>query len=144
MARVEVTLVVNRRRLVAEIAGRNSQVILWIERNIIDAIQRRAQQFAPIDRGVLRSDIQSERIDAGTITPSWRVGNTRRTPYSKWVHEGTGVFGPRGAPIVPKNGPYLVFKSRRTGDLVFAKSVQGQKPQPYLRAALESVFGGLG
>jgi hypothetical protein len=53
--------------------------------------------------------------------------------HAKWVHNGTGIYGPHGSPIVPTHKPYLVF---RINDRIFRKkSVLGQPAQPFLLQA---------
>lgn len=65
------------------------------------------------------SSLSSDTIEVGT--------NVR---YARWLQEGTGIYGPSGEPIRPKNGKVLSFMlgNRR----VFAKSVKGTPPRPYL------------
>ena len=53
--------------------------------------------------------------------------------YAKWVHTGTGIYGPYKTPIVPRTAPLLVFKYK--GRSWGLKSVKGQKAQPFLREA---------
>lgn len=53
--------------------------------------------------------------------------------YSGFVHEGTGIFGPLGMPIFPKEKKALWWP----GAAHPVKMVRGQKPQPFLRDALE-------
>jgi len=53
--------------------------------------------------------------------------------HAKWVHEGTGIYGPAHHPIVPRVKPFLVF--RWHGRRFEKKSVKGQKPQPFLTEA---------
>jgi hypothetical protein len=55
--------------------------------------------------------------------------------YPLWVHEGTGIYGHFHRAITPRRRKYMVFVGR-TG-LVFAKSIRGQKPQPYMRHGYE-------
>jgi hypothetical protein len=58
--------------------------------------------------------------------------------HAKWVHEGTGLFGPYHTPIVPKKpGGFLVFYWH--GRKWVKRSVKGQKPQPFLTEAFEYV-----
>jgi hypothetical protein len=55
--------------------------------------------------------------------------------YPLFVHEGTGLFGRLHRVITPRRARYMVFRGR-TG-LVVARSVRGQRPQPYMREAYE-------
>ena len=58
-------------------------------------------------------------------------------PHAKWVHGGTGIFGPYKSPIVPRRAEYLVFYWH--GRKWRKKSVRGQRPQPFLTEAFEYV-----
>lgn len=53
--------------------------------------------------------------------------------YARWVHEGTGIYGPFHAPITPTVSPFLRF--RWHGRRFKKKSVRGQNPQPFLTKA---------
>lgn len=63
--------------------------------------------------------------------------------HAKWVHDGTGVYGPTGNPITARNPDgYMVFHKSRwpTAKILVRthyrfKSVQGQPAQPYLDQA---------
>jgi hypothetical protein len=54
--------------------------------------------------------------------------------HAKWVHNGTGIYGPHKSPIVPTHKPYLVFRGR-TGAKIVTRSVRGQQAQPFLLQA---------
>lgn len=56
--------------------------------------------------------------------------------YAKYVEFGTGIYGPNKAPITPKNGKFLAFKSK--GSWVFTKSVKGSKPNPFVERTVEN------
>lgn len=68
-----------------------------------------------------------------TIIDEGVMMELRSTFYWKYLMYGTGVFGPRGAPIVPINGQWLVFPVEGGGlyaagrevNTAFARSVQG-------------------
>lgn len=51
-------------------------------------------------------------------------------PYARMLQEGTGIYGPKGTPIVPINGKFLVFTIG--GQLVFARSVKGTPPRRFV------------
>lgn len=57
--------------------------------------------------------------------------------HAKWVHQGTGLYGPYHSPIVPVRAPRLVFYWH--GRKWRKRSVRGQKPQPFLDQAYEYV-----
>jgi hypothetical protein len=88
----------------------------------------------------------------GSLARSIRVGNvsedraqvvaggSRNVGYARYVEQGTGLYGPRHARIVPKRAKVLSWVgggSRLTGRgkgsrRIFARSVAGRKATPYL------------
>lgn len=54
--------------------------------------------------------------------------------HARFVHEGTGVYGPTGLPIQPKTRSVLKF--RVGGVTIFSPSVRGQRGTHFLRDAL--------
>lgn len=77
-------------------------------------------------------DVSRATRGAGGRFTGSRPGSRR---YPLWVHEGTGIYGRLHRLIRPKRAKVMVFVGR-TG-LVFAKTVRGQRPQPYLREGFE-------
>ncbi len=69
------------------------------------------------------SDNDFEQISGG-----YRVGTN--IAYAGYVQEGTGIYGPRGTPITPQSGQYLVFTAN--GRQYFMRSVRGAPARPYL------------
>lgn len=53
--------------------------------------------------------------------------------HAKWVHNGTGIYGPHKSPIVPRVKQFLVFQGK-FGKIV-TPSVRGQPAQPFLLQA---------
>lgn len=102
-------------------------------------VERKAKRLVPVDHGILRNSITTELvIRKGPVA---RIGTNVK--YALFVHEGTGIYGPRGVPITPKKSKVLVFTSAKTKKLVFARSVKGMKGTPYLRNALIAVVGSM-
>lgn len=99
-------------------------------------VARIARTLAPVGatRG-LKGGIEQEVVVGGSAGYKGRVISTQK--YSAAVELGSGIHGRTGAPIRPKNGKFLVFRARG-GGLIFAKSVQGQKAQPFLRPAIQA------
>lgn len=93
-----------------------------------------------VDTGDLRSSVQVQlRAIAGA--PIVRIGSGKR--YARWVHDGTGVYGPKKLPITPKTGKVLVFPSKKYGakkgkfrGKVVVRSVKGIRRNQYLKDAL--------
>lgn len=50
--------------------------------------------------------------------------------YPRALQEGTGIYGPSGQPITPKDGKYLVFQLN--GRTIFTRSVKGSPGRPFL------------
>lgn len=50
--------------------------------------------------------------------------------YAIFVHEGTGIYGPLGVPIVPKKANMLYWED--SAGKHFSKSVKGQRPNPFM------------
>lgn len=56
--------------------------------------------------------------------------------YAVFQHEGTGIYGPKGRPIRPKNKPLLAWKDPDTGKWIFAKEVRGTPAKKFLTRAI--------
>jgi phage gpG-like protein len=128
MATVRVVLNENASRSVA-LAAANEDLKLRANR-VLNA----ARRLAPVDRGQLRASLTVEYAN-GPGGPIARIGSN--LPYAIFVHEGTGLFGPRGMPITPKRGRFLVFTPRGASKPVFARSVRGMPGRPFLLQALK-------
>jgi len=65
--------------------------------------------------------------------------------YAKWVHEGTGIYGPYGVPVrtgrlmrIPGPSPRILRRNRKGPTLV--RSHRGQRSNPWLLRAAEPHF----
>jgi hypothetical protein len=86
--------------------------------------------------------------------PGFVVGViTFRARHALWVHEGTGIFGPRRRAIRARGGGLLKFRSgsgrlsgsqrlsgRFNGGYTYTRSVRGQPGKPFLVWALRWVM----
>jgi len=95
-----------------------------------------------VDTGRLRSSISTKLLTvSGDLTV--RVGTAVR--YAAWVHDGTGLYGPRHQYIVPVNKKVLRWKQRkashyvktRNGYVYTARS-SGMRPNPFMKNALSA------
>jgi hypothetical protein len=115
-------------------------------------VQARARRNAKARTGRLRGSIEVAsvpRVVSGVTTFAIIVGSN--LDYAKWVHDGTGIYGPRHTLIRPKSSQYLVFPARRLGvtlkgskrkpRMVFTPQVKGQHPNPFLKDALRAARG---
>ena len=109
-------------------------------------VQNAGRRRAPVDEGTLRNSIEYV-VDVRPASTHVTVGSP--LPYARYIHEGTGIYGPKGTPITPVTRQVLKFQvkgstgKRRGKDAqwVFAKSVKGIKPNPFLVDALVDVMG---
>ena len=99
-----------------------------------------AKERAGFRTGNLRRNITHDRAE---ITPmgdiEGRVGVRRTAPYGLWHHEGTGNFGRYHRAIRPSVGNVLVWRHYPSGRTVFARSVVGQRANPFIREAFDNV-----
>src|SRR5579875_2612957 len=117
---------------------------------VTNAVRNEAVRRCPRDEGHLAASLEA----TVTAEPGRVVGRVgTNLDYAMYVHEGTGLYGPRGQVIRPVSAKVLVFRPSRgaggvrlantmavsqRGPMVFAAFVRGQKPQPFLREALEA------
>jgi hypothetical protein len=115
---------------------------------LLELAEQKAKAEAPVRTGRLSGS------SGGRGGISWKInehgdridGNLNATAlnpetgenYALFVHEGTGIFGPKKKRITPKNGQALKFKIG--GETIFAKSTKGQKPNPFLKRGFEEAM----
>lgn len=111
-----------------------------------------AKARAPYRKGDLRRAIFWEPSSDPSMPASAVVVPTiNGVPYGLFVHEGTGIYGPRGAPIRPVRASVLRFEvpgglrptksgkyRRGPSQVVYAPEVRGTPPDPFLLDAFES------
>lgn len=91
-----------------------------------------------IDTGQTRSSVNTRMVTYKTF-PAARVGSPLRK--AALIHGGTGIYGPRRQPIRPKRAKVLRFKPKGSRRVIYAKSVKGMKPNPFLSDALPAARG---
>lgn len=92
-----------------------------------------------IDNGLLRASIATQ---LGTRHGELAVRIGTGVYYARWVHDGTGIYGPRGRKITPRTATHLVFRWKKMGNkLMIVKSVKGMPANPFLKAALPYADG---
>jgi len=101
---------------------------------VTDHIEGEARDQAPVRTGNLRHSITSRTTGIGFRAH----GEVRATaPYARYVHQGTGLFGPHHRKIVPREKKALRFTAG--GQTLFRRSVKGQRPNPFMDRALAAV-----
>lgn len=106
-------------------------------------VQARAREYLSgasrhprrVDTGNLRSSVRV-RLYPARVRQSVRIGTNVK--YGPFVHDGTGVYGPRRRPIVPRRAKVLVFTPKGSGKKVFARSVLGIPQNQFLKDALSA------
>lgn len=97
-------------------------------------VESKAKRACPVDTGRLRASIQSTMPQqVGNLVVSYVYTDVN---YAGFVMSGTGIYGPHRTPIVPVTSPVLVFTPKGASGPVFARSVRGMRPRPFLTDAL--------
>lgn len=95
-----------------------------------------------VDTGRLRASLTHEFATTGRTRMVARIGTNVK--HARFVHDGTGLYGPRHALIVPKSKKALRWTAkggRGKKGYVFSKYSRGMKPNPFLKNALPSARG---
>ena len=113
--------------------GANDPVVRDILREQARMVAGAARKRAPRRTGRLAGSISSRVATAGGKAAGIV---TATAPYARFVHDGTGIYGPRGQMIRPRRARMLSWRDRDTGEQIFAKAVRGVPPRPFLIQAL--------
>ena len=119
-----------------------------IGRRVVNAMQERC----PVDEGRLRASL-TYTVSMTPNTVILRIGSP--LDYATYVVRGTGIYGPRKAPIRPvhatvlkfptpkKRGPLRVGEkpTARNRGFVFAKEVKGRPRNMFMIDGLKAVLG---
>lgn len=89
-----------------------------------------------VDTGKLRTSISVQLKKKNSRVLTVQIGTN--VYYAIWVHDGTGLYGPEHRLIRPKTKRYLRFKPHGSNAYVYAKSVKGMRPNPFLADALSA------
>ena len=91
-----------------------------------------------VDTGRLRASINTQLVMRNG-RPVAVIGTN--VYYARFVHDGTGLYGPRHRLIRPVRRKFLRFKPAGSRRFVYAKSVKGMVANPFLRNALRAARG---
>jgi hypothetical protein len=78
--------------------------------------------------------VEGPDLQGDTIVSRIEVG----ADYGIYQDQGTGIFGPEGAPITPRSSRVLVFDWPAAGGIVFARSVRGSEPTRWWQRTLDA------
>lgn len=139
---------VENAQVVAYLRSANGPVWRDVQRRG-NRVLNEARRLCPVDEGRLRSSLTLEMQTVQNL-PAAVVGTNLE--YGLYVHEGTGIYGPRRTPITPKKARVLRwpvknnqyrqtggnrrYSGGRTAAYAYARSVKGVPPRPFLRNAL--------
>lgn len=125
----------------------------WIKRTA-EKIEGTARLIAPRRTGALVKShrVQQERGPGGRFATGFSI--SANTYYARWVHEGTGLFGPKRGYIYPRRGRAMVIPAhrlkfppaprRKGGEAptrLVVKRTRGQQAKPWLQTAADTVIG---
>ena len=128
-----------------------------LERNLRQRVAANLESSRTILVELIRAPLNdiSGQLKAGILVDTWREEGSRYSssvrslaPYSMWVDQGTGVYGPLGGRIYPRSAKALHFYWYKRGAWYTFASVRGspaqnffEKPMPdYFARALEAAF----
>lgn len=101
------------------------------------AVENRAKRLVPVNNGRLKQSITTEMsIENGA--PVAKVGTN--VEYALFVHEGTGIYGPRRIPIRPVRAKALRFKPKGSKEFIYRKRSAGSPPKRFLTDALPAAY----
>lgn len=116
-------------RLLRSPAGPVAKNMLTRGRRVRDAARRNVNSRT----GALASSIEVSIDTSGGVTGA-RIGTSLF--YAKYVHDGTGIYGPSGQPIRPRSKKVLQFDGSR-GE-TFTPYSRGQRGTKFLERALRA------
>lgn len=107
-------------------------------------IEHRARAIAPVRTGRLRdSHVTLPTTGTNQYHKVYRI--SALAPYAGYVHGGTGIYGPKGAPVyigrpmkIPGRNPNLNRVQGRSGTVIW--SHKGQRGNNWLERAAEQVM----
>jgi len=104
-------------------------------------VESRAKQLVSsnpsrVRTGRLRSSITHQLVMSGGV-PVCRVGTN--VVYARFVHDGTGLYGPRHRMIVPVNKKVLRWRGK--GGWVYSRRSRGMVKNEFLKNALSAAVG---
>lgn len=88
-----------------------------------------------VDTGRLRASINTQMITRNGA-PAVIVGTN--VYYARFVHDGTGIYGPRHRLIRPIRAKRLRFRPKGSRRFVYARAVRGMAPNHFLANALRA------
>ena len=95
---------------------------------LAEAIREKAQAEAPVRTSNLVNSIAPPYLSDDGMVATIKA----TAKYAKWVHRGTGIYGPYKTPVVPVTKKALFW----AGAMHPVKNVKGMKPNPFFTRAV--------
>lgn len=134
---IELTISSNIKKLIAGLSLENIQGAMKAGMvNLISDVEARAVKLAPVRTSNLANAITNTVAPDGLMA---RLFVTNAAPYAKYVHEGTGLYGPHKQKIVimPKNKKALFWPGAKHP--VRKVEQKGIKGNPFFKKALREI-----
>jgi hypothetical protein len=132
---VSVRIELNHRFIDRLLRRRNGAVA----RNMLERGERvkaAAQRNINSRSGALARSIRVEVVSSRGVTGA-RIGTN--LGYARFVHDGTGIYGPSHRPIRPARAKVMAFAGQGAGGrTVYVRQTSGQRANPFLREALRA------
>jgi hypothetical protein len=87
-----------------------------------------------VDTGATRSSIQVTLIAVPDLAV--RIGS--KMLRARWIHDGTGIYGPLRHRITPNSAQLLRFKPKGSKNFIYVKSIKGMRKNEFLKDALSA------
>lgn len=120
-----------------------------LEANLRNRVRRNLDRTNVVLVELIRAPLNqvSGQLAASILVESWqengdRYNSTARSlaPYSLFVDQGTGIYGPTGARIYPRTAKALTFFWTARGAVYSFKSVRGSPAQNFFSAPMAANF----
>jgi len=131
---IEITISSNIKKIIAGLSPENEKAAFKAGMtNLLLEAKAKAVPLTPVRTSNL---VNSERI---IVSPDGTKGILRATAkHAKFVHDGTGLYGPHHKKIVPVNKKALFWPGAEHP----VTSVKGIRPNPFFTKALKQINPG--
>lgn len=132
-------------RLQGQLTKAQKQTVRIIEKELENLGQisvQALQERAPRDESRFAEGIGYQIGKRGTADMELRIQWTpknRPKDLFDWIVFGTGIYGPRKKPIVPKRAKFLRFTPSGGSRPIFRRSVRGMKPRNFVKEAWRDI-----
>lgn len=99
-----------------------------------------AQREIRRDKGDTAGGLDWNVNNKGELRITWKKPANRPADLIQWILYGTGIYGPRKTPIVPRKAKFLKFRTK-DGKWHAKKSVRGMPADNFLKDAWDNTQG---